>query len=151
MMMKLIVISLLLSVALHLRVSSGMMIKSCPSVNDPCMNDENHAQCKLLEGDEMCLEIVVNEMCPYKFHCIVAGNATKIITNENDEPREYVRSLASRVCLRPGSVYPCKCLQNPNKWCHTKKNYRECMKLYNDGCRDIRSKDCPKDYYCKKW
>lgn len=147
MMMKLIVISLLLSVALHLRVSSGMMIKSCPSVNDPCMNDENHAQCKLLEGDEMCLEIVVNEMCPFDFHCIVANNTTNIITNENDEPRVEARSLAVFECPRPGGE--CKCPRG-GKNCSTMKSYRQCKKLYKNGCKSVGVRNCPFTYYCKK-
>ena len=61
--MKISTIGLFLPVALL-----GFATASCPPVDEPCMNDDNHATCLALHKDG-CQNIRLLESCPLQFQC----------------------------------------------------------------------------------
>jgi len=56
---------------------------SCPEISDPCMNDDNYAECEALV-DSGCEEILQLESCPLQFGCAGASGRTERFLAEDD-------------------------------------------------------------------
>lgn len=92
---------------------------TCPSVDEPCMNEDNFKICTDLL-DSGCNDLLIAESCPLQFSC---GDATS--------------APSPTVC--PSVDEPCM----------NNENFRICTSLVNDGCRDLLIlESCPLQFQC---
>lgn len=108
-----VAIELLLFVLFRSWVVAGEAV--CPDKTDPCMDDENWAECQKLVADG-CTQLLIAESCPLQFFCDTSSN------NPDD----------------PNGLCP------PVDECFMQEQYDECIALVKEGCTEIvTDKKCP--------
>lgn len=110
----------------------------CGLSSDPCMNEENWAECRALVTSG-CPSIMQQESCPLKFAC--EGNATtSSITDDDSQASSGTttsNNKSSSVCGLPTD--PC---MNENNWA-------DCQILESSGCSNIVAMEsCPLQFSC---
>lgn len=140
----------------------------CPPIDGRCVLQEQYDECMQLVSDG-CTDIAVAESCPVQFGCNPSPEAcppidgTCILEEQYEECKALEDSGCTQIFMQKSCPvqFECSALPVPSPGtetsicapidggCIREKQYNECKKLEDAGCRNIYIiKTCPPSYRC---